>query len=541
MSLLEYFPKNFVARTPQVDVINRIDSALKNKKKFIVINAPTGFGKSMIPKTIANYSKKPSDDYIKKVKDYTIFEEGLTSIHNFEPFGCFNLTITKNLQDQYLNDFIDAILLKGKMNYQCNYDNDYDVEDGPCITSKKLLNECWGCNRCDYYNTRNDALLNQFSILNYSVYLNLPDELKVRQFLVCDEASELEDEIVKRYSVEINYDKFKKAGLKIKKLPKNKLDDQNEIKGFISNLCDTCEEELEVLKPLLKVKNNSSFFANKIKYKYILNLRSKIVQVLNTWNQTEYIIEEKDKTGDIIEYVPLRVDKLANNIYEMVDHVILMSATIIDHKKFCKDLGIYDYEYIESPSCFDAKKSPIKVCAKWPLTYDVIDNNLGKVVDFAKKICESDNHKNQKGIIHTNSFKITNAFKDKLSDNRYLYREDNVKNEDLIDIHKNTNDPTVLISPSMTHGVDLKGKLGEFQIIAKIPYPSLASKRIKRLAKEDFNWYNNKALSALVQACGRCTRTSEDEAITYIIDGSIEKMIKKNKYKFPKFFLERFS
>jgi Rad3-related DNA helicase len=59
------------------------------------------------------------------------------------------------------------------------------------------------------------------------------------------------------------------------------------------------------------------------------------------------------------------------------------------------------------------------------------------------------------------------------------------------------------------------------------------------LVKIDKNWYSNKMLCNLVQACGRGVRSTTDECITYILDGSIFDAIAKNKKKLPKYFLDR--
>ena len=48
-------------------------------------------------------------------------------------------------------------------------------------------------------------------------------------------------------------------------------------------------------------------------------------------------------------------------------------------------------------------------------------------------------------------------------------------------------------------------------------------------------------LSALIQACGRGVRSSQDHCVTYILDGSIIDKVITNKDKLPKYFLERFT
>jgi len=151
-----------------------------------------------------------------------------------------------------------------------------------------------------------------------------------------------------------------------------------------------------------------------------------------------------------------------------------------------------------------------------------------------------DHHKTEKGIVHTHSRDITNFLKNKLSNNkRFLFRDDLANNEAILRQHYEADFPTILVSPSLSFGVDLKDDLARFQIIIKLPFPPLSSKRIKKLFDVDKDWYENKMLNSLVQACGRATRSKNDFSTTYILDGNIVNTLKRTKDKLPKSFIER--
>jgi Rad3-related DNA helicase len=215
-----------------------------------------------------------------------------------------------------------------------------------------------------------------------------------------------------------------------------------------------------------------------------------------------------------------------------------MSATIIDPSNFCKTLGIDKFKYIEAESTFDSSKAPIYANTKIKLNYNNLQSNLPKIIKQIREICNI--HSNEKGIIHTQTNTITNYLKDTLSDNRVLYREPGVKNEDILEMHQNSNSPTILASPSMSYGVDLKDDLARFQIIIKAPYLPMIDKRVEKMMKLDFSWYMNKMLCSLIQACGRGVRSHKDHCVTYILDAAITEAIIKNKSKIPKYFLDRF-
>ena len=253
------------------------------------------------------------------------------------------------------------------------------------------------------------------------------------------------------------------------------------------------------------------------------------------WKDCEFII---DRDAKKVTFTPLKVDKLSKSIFDYGDNVLLMSATIIDHKNFAKNLGITDYEYIEVESDFDAAKSPIHVTSKNRLNYKNLKVVLPDIVDQIKQIVEF--HKNDKGIIHTHTQEITNILRDKLHSNRrFLFRDAASNNEDILTEHFKADLPTILVSPSLAYGIDLKDDLARFQIIVKLPFPPLSVKRIKKLFDIDKAWYENKMLNSIVQMCGRATRSKHDFSTTYILDGNIVNVLKNTKDKLPQCFIDR--
>ena len=101
-------------------------------------------------------------------------------------------------------------------------------------------------------------------------------------------------------------------------------------------------------------------------------------------------------------------------------------------------------------------------------------------------------------------------------------------------------DPTVLISPSMSHGVDLKDDLARFQIIVKAPYLPTKDKRIEKLMKDDFNWYMNKMLCSLFSRAGEVLDQKRTTVLHIFLDGAIVESVVNNKHKLPKYFIDRF-
>jgi hypothetical protein len=98
--------------------------------------------------------------------------------------------------------------------------------------------------------------------------------------------------------------------------------------------------------------------------------------------------------------------------------------------------------------------------------------------------------------------------------------------------------PTVLISPSLYMGLDLKDDLSRFQIIIKVPYPYLGDRWINEKRRINGQWYIWQTALRLVQGYGRSIRSKEDYAVTYVLDSGFENFVKKNKNILPDWFTQ---
>ena len=540
-NLLSFFPKKDTPRKPQETILNSVQGALEKHKKFIIIQAPTGSGKSHLAATLANYSRESTTRFKELVESQDIFNKSGTGtyvyedeVNKMEPFGCAVLTVSKTLQNQYESLFTDAASLKGKQNYSCNVDSEFDCDLAPCLSTPKLTAQCKQLLRCPYLNARCDALLSNFSIYNYSSFLTLPEFLQRKQFIICDEASELEDELVKFYSCDINYKLLKADNLKIDKLL---TEDRGAAFRWLNDLAATLSTRIaELQREFIKSKKNkrkAMSVANQ--YRFFRNCLEKVLGALQNWHATEYIVEID---GDGAKFTPLNINMLAQDFFKNAEVVILMSGTIIDHATFAKTLGIEEYEYIEVESEFDPTNSPIYCLEKYKLNHKNLNIHLPEVVKVAVKVCEK--YPDSKGIIHTHTFKITEALQKAIKGQpRYLLRAPGVTNETIINTHKLSDDHTILISPSLGFGTDLADEFGRFSIIMKTPYLPLGDKRIKTLAERNWRWYQMRALMNLIQMCGRTTRNKDDYSDTFILDGTAVELIKSNLNIIPAYFKNR--
>jgi len=541
--MLKYFPSGYTPTAKQEAVFDLINDRFFSDKKFLIIQAPTGTGKSFIAKTIANMTRESSSKYKELVDSGDIYKTNLhgeyiweKEVYREKPHGCFSLTITKTLQDQYKSLFQDTEILKGKGNYECALDSNFDVDTAPCVYLNEQKKKCLDKKCCFYYNAIDSTLKSKFSCLSYSKYLSMEDHLKRRQYLVLDEASELESELVKQFTFVLPYKELKRKDINfVYSTNDNKL-----YESLFDCLSELREYLVDAKKHISKKSNN---FTKKSKliidYKKYYRIFRGLKTLIRTYKESKYIVE---RDGLEITFTPRKVDLLSKHIFDHAEKIVLLSATIVGVESFVKALGINsdDYDYINIDSTFNPKNSPIYVYTDTPLNNNNLIRTLPKLVDRIEGILE--HHPNEKGIIHTHTKVITDNIKNLIGEKygkRLLFREPGVKNEDILKVHIESDEPTVLVSPSMSYGIDLKGDLGRFQVIVKLPYLPWFDKRVAAIRETDKKWYTLQMLSNLIQACGRTTRGEDDHSVTYIMDSNFLDIRDKFYNDLPVYFNKR--
>lgn len=545
---LANFPSDSTPRQQQTEALEKISDIFASGKKFVIACLPTGSGKSHIATAIARSATAIDERRKNLIEEYLIYKKDHENNFIYErdfmdgsPFGSFILTVTKSLQDQYLSLFNEMVSVKGKSNYQCVVDTEATTEYAPCIYDRKLKQKCFDLKRCPYYEKRKEALLCLDPVLNYRSFFSLVPFLRKREYYICDEASDFEDELVAQYSIKIYYSQLKAENISFNKLI---TEDSKKAGEWIRNIYIQLEEEYKRLLGEMRTSSKNENFSG-IKSKQIqrlnklTNLVSSLSIAIEYWESAEFLVEHRDNEKVVL--VPYDIRPFAKDIFNGAEKVLLMSATITNPEEYAKSLGIKpeEYGYLEVGSVFDPKKSPIMCSNQYNLSYKTLDADLPKVIKAAVEICNQ--NKGKKGLIHTHTNKITQEFKRIVGNNpRFLFREVGFSNENILEEHKQREDDTILVSPSLDTGISLDDNLGRFQIVLKAPFLPLGSKRIKKIFDKNKKYYTMKMLDTLVQMCGRCTRSENDHSDTYILDGVVLKNILENHKKLPKHFIDRF-
>jgi len=517
-------------RQEQVTAIDSILDAFESGKKFYVLEAQTGVGKSAIGVTVSRY---------------------VTAHISPEPehqLGTTVLTTQKLLQDQYEKDFqrVSMCSLKSASNYSCKHH-----KKNSCAESKALLaNEPKGTKfwntcvlNCTYKQQKELFVNGTLGVTNFSYFLHetkFAGKIPPKQLLIVDEAHNLPEELSKFIEVTFS-EKFAKEFLD-KQLPENltpkKFSEwvRNDYYPVLLAKKQAFEAGMKKYAGLAEKVQNGELAKLARKMELLSSHENKVKIFLEIWDNDNWLMEEipaEEKSGRKVQFKPIDVAPYAHDhIHKFGQFVLFMSATILDTDGFRLLCGVKPETSndICIPSPFPTENHPIIYAGVGSMGTSDIEKTLPKLTDAVKAILAE--HKNDKGIIHCGSYKIAWHLKKSIKSNRLLIH-DSFDRDVILNKHMTSKEPTVLLSPSMTEGVDLKDDLSRFQIICKVPFPYLGDKLIRKKMHKWEWWYDLQTAKTLIQSVGRSVRNENDKAVTYILDSIWERFYGKNSKLFP--------
>jgi Rad3-related DNA helicase len=256
----------------------------------------------------------------------------------------------------------------------------------------------------------------------------------------------------------------------------------------------------------------------------------------NNWVLETYY-NEKAKQKELSLEPIWAYDYLDKYVFSNYDMVFMMSGTILDKNLFCQlnGLDVTKAVYYSIKSPFSVKNRSIYYMPLGKMSYKNKEETFKRYIPYIKKLL--DKYKNKKGIIHTNSFELAKWIQDSIKDPRLIFHDSQNKDE-MLKMHKESEEPTVIVSPSMDTGVSFDNDDARFQIIAKVPYPSLASQKNKLRQSNNPDWYAWKTVAGLIQMSGRPVRSDIDYADTIILDGSFGDVMKHSSNFLPDWIQE---
>lgn len=489
-------------RPTQQAIFAKLQEYLSNEDiTDIIIDAPTGVGKS--PIAIANLLKEHSG---------------------------YLITANKALQDQYLSEFSWLSDLRGKSNYRCNVNDGFDCSSSPCNKTKKSRQECReNFGRCDYGTAKSRALSDaKFSLLNahtliaYAVYV--PDQISGRDILVIDEAHSFPEIVSSSVGLTLSLKMLTPFG--INHIPKYASPAKYD--GFLQEVLERIEEDEDILT------EENEQMVHKIQY-IKGQLHSGNLSIDHEMNDQDHQLVER------IKMFPVRVEEYYNKIKKLAPIRIHLSATILGYETYCSMLGIKpeNVGIIRTASPFPKEIRPFYMnYSVGQMSAQTLPVLIPKVIERIEYLM--DHYKDYKGMIHGVTYKLCNEIYSGIRQDlrgRLLYARSSKEQNECLTRHKQSRN-TVLLSPSMTEGIDLKDDLSRFQILVKTPYPYLGDPLLK-LRKEIYpGYYEMLTATTVMQAYGRSTRHQEDWSHTFCLDDSFKWFIQRNPGLFPNWFLE---
>ena len=491
----EYFPD-------QYEIAAEIASS---QEPVVFYEGPTGVGKSLTAMTAVQLIRQDNPDARAVI-----------------------LCSSKALQLQYQEDFPGVAILWGRSNFRCALDEDFDCSEAPCSIEGMGCSESEKWEICPYYRHKRRAIHSPIVITNMAYFLheaNYVGHLGNLDFLVVDEGDLLERELLRFAGLELSARSLNQAGIELPDLSSTL-----EARRWASRVLP------RVLKKALDAAKAARDDESWLKKAIRLSGHVKRLKRLANIEPEKWVIQ-KTLTGYTLQ--PIWATEYGQDyVFRHARKVLVMSATMPPPDVYARQLGVQQgYRYLESDSPFPRENRPINY---WPIA-KLKGNALGypelrqisNAVDAILRMFP-----NQKGIVHTVSYRLRDAILD-----RSIYRRrfithnwhgnGGLSREQALEKFKASTEPVVLISPSMSRGVDLPHDQCRFVIVVKVPFLSLGDPQVRARLKQDPEWYAAAAADELVQAFGRGVRARDDYCVGFILDSTFGWFARRNKRLFP--------
>jgi Rad3-related DNA helicase len=481
-------------RKYQKETLVAIESFFEGGAKTVILEAPTGFGKSAVANALAFQS---NDAYI--------------------------LTVQKILQDQYETSYPNMYVMKGRGAYSCLEEKNTSCAKGPCRRGKVETHPDCPYKMAKEASIKARVTVHNFDSFYYQCAFGFP--YAGRRLLICDEAHSLEGKYlgfmefsitapkIPRFKTIEGYDNFLSGEYTKAKGECNALETKKDVSGI-------SEEELERLETLGKLTH---------KLEHYFQAR----KAGGAYNGYVFNQDRTSKGEDRVTFKPLFVgDYIQKNLFNYGGRVLLMSATILNKALYCKEVGLAleTTKFIKVPSTFPACNRPILRWYAGAMNRTNIEATLPKMLKALKVVMER--HPNRRGIVHTHTERIANYIKENLKDDRLTFNKDFPSAKEALSAHA-AKEGSVLVASGLREGIDLSDDLSRFCVFCKVPYPDLGDARVARKAALDDSWYSYHAALMFVQMYGRSIRHETDKAITYILDADFNRFYQSARQFIP--------
>lgn len=412
------------------------------------------------------------------------------------------LTATKALQDQVHDEFLSMGLVdvRGRQNYVCNIDNSLDASEAVCTAG--VYCELMKKGGCDYYDAVRVAKGSRIVVTNYRFWLHAEESGSLGQFttLVLDEAHRCESEISDFAAVEITGGELRRFGIR---LPPGGVAAKNPSRwGSLA---------LEIIdRKMVGTKEVE-------KRKALRNLQRRLARLCRLSNE-EWLGSAPRR--DVWRWDLVDPGALAEELlFRGAKRIILASASV--RRKTLQLLGVESkVKVLEQESTFPVRRRPVYY---WPVARVGRKMTSGDRAVLHEAIDEFiEPRLDRKGIVHSVSYEFAREIWQRSRHQaRMLLHDRRDDTARLLRKFKLAPPGTILVSPAVGTGNDFPADQCEFQVIPKMPFPSLGSPLVRARATHDPDYSFYVTMQSLVQMVGRGMRSADDQCESAILDANL--------------------
>lgn len=524
--ILEYFPLP-EPRPQQVQALKYVQDVIGRGYTDIVLELPTGSGKSACGCAIAAWA-----------------QENLPMDPVFRP-GAYILVQQKVLQDQIESELdrlgakAQATLIKASVEYICPMFKrcSAGMVDRRC--------NCIELGQCVYKIAKGRFISATVAVTNYSYYFcerSYVGQIEPRCVLVMDEVHNLSQAVLRMVDVVVSEEKLPQYA------PSMDADDFIEIaksrslSDFIifleTDYLPAVNEQAEIMLALNDSDEN-------IKEAYEIAQHFQKVQSFvdrAKSNPHGWVFwKEENRDGKItLTARPLDAAPYFDELVGKESKIrVYLSAFPGPKGIFCSELGLDPKKvaWMRQRSQFLPVNRPVHLLGVGSMSRARQEVTLPAVLRMVRKIIEA--HPDTRGIIHTHSYKLADSVAESLTEfeHRLVYPKNADQREEALKTHAQL-PAGILISPSVGEGFDFRGDLARWQILCKVPYPSLGNKHTAAMAERNPLWYKAETVKHFLQICGRITRSVDDFGETFVLDSDITQVLRETSSYLPTWFRE---
>lgn len=523
-------------------IIQIVDSLINQGKKHVILEAPTGVGKTIIAYTA-----------------HRVLDKLLGSIR----LKTTVTTTTKGLQAQYEKD-THTYDLKGKKNYMCPMGQEhYGTMGCKDLCSKK---QCSPRRECPYVKRRLNWTENSYwRCTNTALFIEMCPLLCMRpenkaDLVVFDECHKLPNTLLDHMEVEFEPEQLSPVnvfygrvsdiytlGCEIHKEVNDRFKNKvGQLVTFPDSLLPKVADLNERLNAFLELINEK--MAEESVSDTIKEVCWRVIERCQDWSDTceiltdcgvaEFVVQHADdKKVSLKPVYPAHVSEYG--LFRKADYFIHMSATICGLDAYAKLIGIKDGEYskISMAHPVDVERRMVNFMPVAKMSGNAGENELAKVVTAINDLCQM--HPGQNGLIHTASYKLAESIRDRSPLKRFMFiGRDRNQTMEILKMNAKNKTQVIVLSPSMEEGYDLSHDLCRWQAIAKVPFGYLGDPLVKYLSDKNPSAYVRETVLRVVQASGRVVRGVDDFGVTYILDSSFGGLLSRGDEFFPGWYQE---